>query len=323
MSLGNITGVTLSRRYRVPLVLEYNGSEAWVAKNWGRPLRFHDLAVAAEEVCLRHAHLVVTISDVLGEELERRGVSRERIVVYPNCIDPKMFDPARFSAEERTALRGSLGLSSGEVVATFVGTFGQWHGADVLARAIRTIYEQEPDLFERSGLRFVLVGDGQKMPLVREQLELPGLDRYVKLTGLVPQREAPLYLAASDILVSPHVANADGSAFFGSPTKLFEYMAMGKGIVASDLDQLGKVLSPAVRATELPSGVPTTDTPQVAVLCQPGDIAQLVAGIRFLAHDAQWRATLGANARREALGKYTWGHHVGAILAAADRLAGS
>ncbi len=58
------------------------------------------------------------------------------------------------------------------------------------------------------------------------------------------QSEAPTYLAISDIVVSPTVPNPDGSPFFGSPTKLFEYMAMGKPIVASDLDQIGEVLTP-------------------------------------------------------------------------------
>ena len=65
MSLANITGVKFSRKYGIPYILEYNGSEAWVAKNWGRPLNYDQLAVMAEDVCLKHAHVVVTISEVL------------------------------------------------------------------------------------------------------------------------------------------------------------------------------------------------------------------------------------------------------------------
>ncbi len=73
LSVANYSGATLSRTIGVPFVLEYNGSEAWTAQNWGRRLRYHDLAVAAESVSLRHAHLVVTVSDVLRREVIERG----------------------------------------------------------------------------------------------------------------------------------------------------------------------------------------------------------------------------------------------------------
>ena len=61
-------------------------------------------------------------------------------------------------------------------------------------------------------------------------------------TGSLPSDKVAEYLDASDILVSPHIPMPDGSRFFGSPTKLFEYMAMGKAIVASRLEQLAEVL---------------------------------------------------------------------------------
>ena len=57
----------------------------------------------------------------------------------------------------------------------------------------------------------------------------------VMFTGAVAHERVAKLLDACDILVAPHVPLADGSEFFGSPTKIFEYMAMGKGIVASRL----------------------------------------------------------------------------------------
>jgi glycosyltransferase involved in cell wall biosynthesis len=314
MSIGNFTGVKLSRQFGIPLVIEYNGSEVWVAKNWGKPLRYERAGTDAEDVCLRHAHLIVTISDVLADELLSRGVERERIVVYPNCIDPQMFDPEAHSAADIEALRRSVGFESGHTIATFIGTFGQWHGSDVLARTIASMVETHGDLFDR-GLRFLLVGDGLKMPVVREILSPPHVARYVKLTGLVPQREAPRYLAASDLVLAPHVANTDGTKFFGSPTKLFEYLAMSRGIVASDLDQLGQVLRPAVYVRKDGTADGAEAAGAVAVLTPPGDIPALSAGISLLMRDADLRRRLGANARTTALSRYTWTHHVEAILA--------
>lgn len=314
MSLANYAGPVLSRRMGLPLVLEYNGSEVWAAGNWGSALRYPHWALLAEEVCLKHAHLVVTVSDVLRDELVSRGVAPERIVSYPNCIDPQVFDPGRFSAAERLALRQGCGIAPDAVVATFVGTFGAWHGVEVLAQAIRRLIDEDADWLRRSRLHFLLVGDGVNMPKVRETLAGEKYAPFYTLTGIVQQDQAPAYLAISDFLLSPHVPNPDGTRFFGSPTKLFEYMAMGKGIVASDLDQIGHVLQPGIRVDRLPSGAPTDTAPELAVLCTPGDVGDLVRGIRFLGESAPWRQHLGQNARKRALSRYTWSHHVQAIL---------
>ena len=93
-------------------------------------------------------------------------------------------------------------------------------------------------------------------------------------------------------------------------------MAMAKGIVASDLDQIGQVLKNSLRVEDLPAEVPNGSETDLAVLTPPGDRDGLVQGIRFLVRQPQWRRLLGRNARREALTHYTWDKHVGAILQA-------
>jgi glycosyltransferase involved in cell wall biosynthesis len=321
MSVGNFTGVQLSRAWGVPLVLEYNGSEVWIAKNWGRSMRYERLALGAEEASLRHAHLVVTVSDVLRDELIERGVEARRIVSYPNCIDPDTFNPAEWDSRA-IGLRSRLGFAPDDVLVMFLGTFGQWHGAEVLAGAIRKLADQRAAWLRDRRLRFVLVGDGLKMPEVRKILDSEECRRVVMLTGLVPQHEAPAYLRMADIVVSPHVANADGSKFFGSPTKLFEYMAMGKPIVASDLDQIGEVLRNSVRSADLPQGEPVGTESEVALLCPPGSDDAIITGLQFLVERPGWRHVLGANARKEALNKYTWKHHVDAIIEGLRGVAG-
>lgn len=314
LSVANYSGVNLSRHFEVPLILEYNGSEAWIAKHWGNALRYHELAVMAEDAALRHAHIVVTISDVLRDELLERGVDESRIVVYPNCVDERFFNPGNFRQNEKLALRNEYGIDADSTLVTFVGTFGQWHGAEILARAIRELVEEDSEWLERNNVHFMFVGDGLRMPDVRTELAASEAKRFVTLTGLVEQRKAPLHLAASDILVSPHVANADGSRFFGSPTKLFEYMAMAKGIVASDLEQIGEILVPAVRLNESSNANGVNADREVAVLVKPGDVGELKQGIRLLIQNQGLAETLGNHARAAVLSNYTWRHHVEAII---------
>jgi glycosyltransferase involved in cell wall biosynthesis len=313
LSLGCWAGLTLARRFNLPLILEYNGSEVWVSRHWGRRLRFERLATRGEDVALRGADVVTVVSQPLADELVARGVPPERIVVHPNGVDTSLFDPGRFSAEQSRARRAELGIASDALLCTFVGTFGPWHGVNVLADAIRMMADRDREWIDRARLRFLLIGDGALMPQVRRALE--PYSSLVTFSGLRPQDETPSWLAASDILLSPHVPNADGSKFFGSPTKLFEYMAMGKAIVASALEQIGEVLRPAYDARALPDLDCGPNDPHVAIVTTPGSVDELVAGIRFLAEHAACRERLGANARRLAVARYTWDANVDALLA--------
>jgi glycosyltransferase involved in cell wall biosynthesis len=138
---------------------------------------------------------------------------------------------------------------------------------------------------------------------------------FVTLAGIRPQTETPRTLAASDILLSPHVPNPDGTPFFGSPTKLFEYMAMAKPIVASDLDQIGWVLK-GWRPGEEPPAPGRPGRALGAALVEPGSVDALVEGLRRVVEmPASEREALGREARRLALESFTWDKNVAAVLA--------
>jgi glycosyltransferase involved in cell wall biosynthesis len=316
MSVINYVGVALSRLLHVPFVLEYNGSEIWVAKNWGRPLHFSRLGLAIENICLSHAYRVVVVSRVLADELVERGIERDRIVWYPNCVDPKHYSPEVVRPEAAAELRKRHGISADAVLIAFVGTFGVWHGAPVLAAAIKQLVDRDSRWLEENSVRFAMIGDGLKMKDVCELIGGAAYSPWVVFVGLVPQPDTVQYLAVADILVSPHIRNGDGSRFFGSPTKLFEYMAMAKAIIASDLDQIGEVLSSGIRVWDREMQELTSTTGATAVLARPGNIDDLVAGMKLLVERRGLRTQVGLNARAELLRRYTWRHHVAHILAA-------
>ncbi|MFB0527088.1 MAG: glycosyltransferase family 4 protein [bacterium] len=282
-SLNNYTGIMLSLKYKIPLIIEYNGSEVWVARNWGKRLTFGGITGKIEIMNLQMADLIVVVSEVLREELLNRGIEPEKILVNPNGFDPEMYSP-HIDGEE-TRKRYGFG---DKIVVGFIGTFGPWHGAEVLAEAIKPVSQRSRNI------RFLFMGDGVRIPIVKEIIKRENTEDFAILTGLVPQEEAPKYLASCDILVSPHVPNPDGSRFFGSPTKLFEYMGMAKAIVASDLEQIGEVL----------------EHKKTAWLVKPGDVQNLAEGILKLAEDENLRNELGRNAREEALKNYTWDKNV-------------
>jgi glycosyltransferase involved in cell wall biosynthesis len=292
-ALYNTSGPDLSIRLRAPLVLEYNGSEVWIARNWGRPLVYERLARRIESAVLKAAHLVVVVSRTIRDEVRERGVPDARILVNPNGVDADRYSPA-VGGE---AVRARLGLE-GKRVLGFIGTFGRWHGAEVLADAFAALLARRPEL--RPSLRLLMVGDGLTRPEVERRLRAHGVADLAVLTGAVPQADGPAHLAACDVLVSPHVQNADGSPFLGSPTKLFEYMAMGRGIVASRLGQIGEVLRHE----------------ETALLVEPGDVRAAAAACERLLDDAPLARRLGEAARASVLARHTWAEHTRRIVEA-------
>lgn len=323
MSRCNYAGAMFSQKHNVPLVIEYNGSEAWGARHWGHPMIFERLARKAELVSLKSAQLVVTISDVLAQELSDMGIERSRIVVYPNCVDSSVFDSSRFDTAELEALRARHGIPANATVFGFIGTFGTWHGINILCESIKRQVRESVAWLDKMQIRFLIVGDGHFRASVEELVRDEAVRKYVSWPGLVEQADAPAYLAAMDILVSPHVRNPDGSRFFGSPTKLFEYMSMSRPIIASRLEQIEQVLSPCLSAACLPKGGPGNDASELAVLTEPGDAGELVEAMRFIVERPDWRSVLARNARREVLEKYQWSHHVERIMGGLRGLADS
>jgi glycosyltransferase involved in cell wall biosynthesis/ubiquinone/menaquinone biosynthesis C-methylase UbiE len=302
LCLGNFSGALLSRELKIPYIAEYNGSEISMRRSFeGGAFTHEGLLIQAEDVAFKQATIITVVSEVVKQSLIARGVSADKILVNPNGADPDVYAPP--PPDLRRAVRDEVGFLDEHRVVGFSGTFGGWHGIDVLAEAIPEICRRSP-----RGM-FLLIGDGQHKPALDAAVAAHNFTDRVRSVGRVPQREGARLLAACDLYVSPHNSHMVDSKFFGSPTKLFEYMAMGRGIAASDLEQLGDVLSPALRVADLerPS---VSVTSQRAVLCTPGDVPEFVAAVAALVERPDISDALGANARQAVLGCYSWQRHV-------------
>jgi len=299
-SLNNYAGLRLAAQTGLPLVIEFNGSEPWIARQWsGRPLRYEPIAQRIESMNLKHADLVVVVSEPMRQTVIDLGAPPERVLVNPNGVDTDVYRPdvdARHVAEEYKL--------KGKTVIGFIGTFDQWHGAPVMIEAIAKLLMRRPELGET--LAVLMIGDGPQHAECERLVTTHRLSHIVKLIGRIHQADGPAHLAACDFLASPHVPNDDGSAFFGSPTKLFEYMAMGRAIVASSLGQIAEVL----------------DHEDTALLTRPGDAQSLSSALECLIDNADLRKRLARAARERALSHHTWATHVERILGQLEDPAG-
>jgi glycosyltransferase involved in cell wall biosynthesis len=279
-SLNNLCGVILSRRWGVPLVLEANASEAKWRKDFGT-LRYAPMAFACERLVLGRASVIAAVSANAAADLVAAGADPDRVRVVPNGVAVK-----RFAAATPIALPADL---DGAFVVCFVGLFYPWHGVRFLAEAFALLHARVPRA------RLLLVGDGEEAPVVRALLDRRGVLAAAHFAGLVARVDAPRYMAAADVLVSPH---ADVDRFIGSPIKLFEYMAAGKPIVATRVGQI-----PAILADE-----------ESGLLVAPEDPRAMADALHRLHADRALGARLAATAQAQARDHHSWDARLAAIL---------
>lgn len=289
-ALLDISGVIVSLWLGIPLVVEANDCTT-EGLYWERP-RFRRLAAATERLQMRAATVSVCVSQPLFEIFGRHGFDTARIEVILNGVDVEKFDTDE-SRHEAVRLRASRGVPDTHTVVGFVGTFGQWHGIHTLTEGMIQLVKRRPDV------PFLLIGDGELKSKSEIAVQEAGVADRVEYVGLIPASQVAAHLASCDILVSPHSRSPDGSKFIGSPTKLFEYMAARRAIVASNLDQIGEILAHG----------------KSALLFEPDSVPGFVEAVERLVDDRNLRSALADASRALVTAKYTWHANVSQLLA--------
>lgn len=282
-----VAGLDIARESRARFVLEWNSSEAWTRANWDGLLPieriFDPLLVTMERHVVRTAHLAVAVSRQAADGALAAGAPQDRLIVVPNGVDITEVD---------TWTRGKRRSPNDPPRIGWVGSFGPWHGAEVLVRALSLLPPE---------VELTMIGDGSLRPSCQTLAQKTGVSHRIEWTGAISHGEALQKLSRCDVLASPHMPLRD-QEFFGSPTKIFEYMAIGRPIVASALGQLSEVLEDG----------------RTARLVAPDDPQALADGIAHVLALPDRGASLGNAARKEARTHHTWDMRVRRILARLD-----
>src|SRR2546426_7271566 len=227
-SLYGTAGIVLSRGLDAPLLLELNAPLAVEQASY-RGTGLGELAAQAERWTLSRADAVLTVSAPLRDHALAFGAEAARVHVFPNGVDPTLFQPGPPEA----SVRARFGLDAGPVLG-FVGGLRPWHGVEVL-----------PELAERLAkrhrkLRLVVVGDGQLRPLLEQSFGKRKLLERVVFTGTLAHEEVAAVIRQFDVALAPY-PQLD-HAFYFSPLKIFEYMACGVAVVAANVGQISEIV---------------------------------------------------------------------------------
>ena len=111
----------------------------------------------------------------------------------------------------------------------------------------------------------------------------------VNLLGYKPQKDLPLYYQQSDILILPMTGKEVHTTRYASPNKLFEYMASGKPIIASDLISIREILT----------------NNESILLFEPDNSIDLINKIKLLSSNPDFMIKLSKNSRHLAK-QYSW-----------------
>lgn len=256
----------LARIMGVPVIQECNGPYDDIFLAWPqlRPLRRP--IVWATCVQYRWADQIITVTDQLAQWL-RDESGHDRVTTIPNGADTELFSPDARSD-----------ISPDGPYAVFFGSLAPWQGIASMLRATRSA--EWPD-----GVSLVIAGDGA----LRADVEKAALDGRVIFLGGRPQDELPGLVAGAvaSLIVKDDQAHAASGL---SPLKLYESMAAGVPVIASDL--------PGLNDTVARFGC--------GIVVPPADADAIARAVAQLTADAPMRAHMGAAGREAALAEYSW-----------------
>jgi glycosyltransferase involved in cell wall biosynthesis len=293
--MGIPVALAVGRRVGAPVV--YDARDIYLdAGNLARlPRPARSVVGARERRWARAADRVVTVNVPYAEVMAERWELPLPLVVL-NCA-------YRTAAPETLGRRfhERLDLPPDARVVLYQGGFSSGRGIEQLIEAIRAV----------PGAILVLLGYGYLLPAIERlaaapDLVDPRLGPRVRILPAVPPTELLDWVACADVVAMP-IQPTTLNHRLTTPNKLFEAMAVGVPVVASDLPGM----APIVRETGC------------GVVCDPTDPAAIAAAVReILDAPPAIRAAYRSRALAAAHATYCWEHQVEALLAEYGRLTG-
>lgn len=265
-----------ARWRRAQVVQEVNGPHDDALVAWPALRRIRTLVEVADRLQMRAADAVITVTPQLVEWL-RADAGVDNVHLVSNGADVERFTPQENRRE---------GLPDNYVV--FFGALAPWQGIEIALDAVECAEWPED-------VALVVAGDGQMRELVQERTDgrrivYLGRRPYAEIPGIVSGSLASLLPMAASASDRGQTSTRDHTASGLAPLKMYESMACGVPVVASDLPGMADTIRDA----------------GCGLLVTPGAAVDLAAAVRLLAEDRVEAERMGRNGRASAVSQHSW-----------------
>ncbi|MFC1942406.1 glycosyltransferase family 4 protein [Chloroflexota bacterium] len=250
-----------------------NGLQAiHLAKKFGIPVVFRSIDIlnqlvpnpilspitrVLERKIYSGADLILTISPRLSRYVTAMGAKEDKVKLLLLGIDTKLFKPDIDSKE----LRQKWGFGTDDPVIVFVGTLFDFSGLDAFIRQFPQVRKKIP------AARLLIVGDGPQRPKLENIISDMALQKHVVITGFQPYETMPRYINMASICINTFLTTDATRDIF--PTKIIQYLACGKPVLATSLPGL-KAVAPGEEQGIIYAGDPGDMAADTVLLLESG-----------------------------------------------------
>lgn len=279
-------GWLAARLRRAALV--YDSHEFERGRNWGAsnlPALFRHIWVLPEQLLIRRADLVITVSTSIAEQL-RQIYRIQRPLVILNC--PEYHRPANSDR-----LRQELAIGQHQRIVVYQGAVSANRGIEPLIEGSMLLTDTV----------VVVIGDGPQLPALQRWTEQHGWQSRVYFTGYVSLEQLPSYTASGDVGAAL-IQNAGLSYYFCLPNKLFEYLQAGLPVLVSDFPEMHRVV----------------EETNAGLTVNPESAEEIALALQAILDDPARKAQMSAAAYRAGQ-TYQWANEAEKLVTAYDHLA--
>lgn len=277
-------GIWIKKHFNIPLLLEVN-APLFHERSKFDGLSLKRVAEWSENYVWGNADLVFPVTKVLAKIVEESHVDSSIIHVLHNGVDLD-----KFSNVPNTELaKKHLGFE-GKFILGFTGFVREWHGLDKVVDVISKT---------KNDTHLLIVGEGPAKASIMERANELGVTDRVTFTGIIDRGEVADYVASFDIALQPAVVD------YASPLKIFEYLALGKAIVAPDKPNVREIIQHEYNA----------------LLFSPNEVNSFAHSILRLCEEHNLRKNIGLCAKNTILtNAFTWKENAKSISKAVSEL---